>query len=510
MKSFIKIIPALLLGMPVLLFSQNVNFAEKVLINLYNANGNKIISRPKLEITDDKKNAAQFLRMQNTIRISDKLISICKSFGKDSSAALALCIGHELAHAYQLDLLISETSFLAYDKSERSDAQHEEAADIGGGFMAYLAGYKTLDLVEPLLDKLYTEFKLKSDLKGYPTLEDRKLTSKKVKDVVVNLIQLYELANSLTAIDKYDYALDCYESILQRYKGREIYNNIAVNYALLAMNINAGNKNQYIYPIELDWETRLKKLSKSRGELPTTNETLMRNEYLKKSIEYLEEAKKMDQNFNSADLNLMCVNILATKSSEVINTINKHFESTDHYLQADDLKKTTQLNLALAIAYASEGQNEKAKKIWAKIMKENNGLAGEQARINLDILEGKSVKNTELNELCLSFTDTYKNIDGIKIHRVPEAKSWIKINSEENVFLSIQNLPHSTLYTFKSDEGYFSLQIIRESKKVNIKSLQNARASLVTTNGTYYHCKQDKYGILLTENGKMKEWVKYN
>ncbi|MEO6190922.1 MAG: hypothetical protein ABIO44_11680, partial [Saprospiraceae bacterium] len=96
MKKLMNILPVILLGMPVFLFSQILKGPEQVLEKLYSTYGNKIILKPRIVIQKDIKNAAAFLRQSNVIVVSEKLIEVCRTFGPDSSSALAFVFGHEI------------------------------------------------------------------------------------------------------------------------------------------------------------------------------------------------------------------------------------------------------------------------------------------------------------------------------------------------------------------------------------------------------------------------------
>jgi hypothetical protein len=56
---------------------------------------------PKLEITKTCKSSAKYLPSEQKIQIEECLIQLTKSFGKDSINALAIIMGHELAHYYK-------------------------------------------------------------------------------------------------------------------------------------------------------------------------------------------------------------------------------------------------------------------------------------------------------------------------------------------------------------------------------------------------------------------------
>ncbi|HNA64113.1 MAG TPA: hypothetical protein PKZ51_05285, partial [Saprospiraceae bacterium] len=296
------IIPALLIAAPDFSNGQILKDAQEILGKLYKANGNMIIPRPIVKLSPSQGRAACYLRSVNTIELSPVIFDVCRSMGKDSLAALAFVLGHEFSHAFQNDLKASETNFLAYHRTDNSDVGHEEAADVSGAFMAYLAGYRTLDLMDPFLDRIYDKFNLNHDLRGYPSLAERKQTSQKVRKMVDQLISTYEAANMLSAIGQYELAVSCYEYILGWYHGREIYNNLGVTYSRLALNFTGQNTESYVYPLEMEWGTRMKKPSVSRGAGLPAEMAMLKDHYLQRSQDNMVQAARMDKTFFTADL----------------------------------------------------------------------------------------------------------------------------------------------------------------------------------------------------------------
>jgi hypothetical protein len=68
---------------------------------------------PKLEIKRGKscKNVAYYNPSQRKIVIEECFIDLSKKFGKDSTVALAIIMGHELAHYYKEHEWCSEFSY---------------------------------------------------------------------------------------------------------------------------------------------------------------------------------------------------------------------------------------------------------------------------------------------------------------------------------------------------------------------------------------------------------------
>ena len=507
MKKLINIIPVLLLSVPVFCSVPSIESPEQILDKLYRTNGNSLIIKPGIVRTTDPKNTARYLRSHNVIEVSEKLIQICSKLN-DPSAAMAFVLSHELSHAFQLDLKAKETSFLAYDHAPNSSEFHEEAADVSGAFLAYLSGYKSLNLIDPLIEKIYNEYDLSDNLSGYPSLEERKRTSIKVKAMIEELIQVYELGNHLSIIGQYEYALACYEHISKWYKGREILNNIGVNYAYQALNFTHKNLISYIYPLELSWTTRMKKPTLARGDELSTAELILKQELLNKSEKYLAEASKLDMNYLGAEINILCV----------LSLKGKGLEAMDYYRKIDLQKRIglsnspkingEQLRLALALIYVQNGEKEKAIRIWKDLQNSPIDIIAVQAKYNMEVCNGISPSKEDIQ--CIKLPALNHTIDKIRLYRLNEEDmdSWIPIGEENKLELSIKQLAGSTIYYLKNGKRKLRLQKVACSSPVKIKS-KDLRYVMLTNIGLLYHCDENRYSMLLNKEGRAIEYVRY-
>ncbi|NOT36533.1 MAG: M48 family metalloprotease [Saprospiraceae bacterium] len=507
MLKFIKILPVLLLGIPAFVCAQESAAAQKVLDKLYKQNGNKIILKPKVVITNDDRNAALYRRTKNSIEISEKLLQACRKYGKDSSSALAFVLGHELSHAFQKDLKAKETSFLAYSSAENSSISHEEEADVSGGFLAYLANYKTLEIIEPLIEDIYKEFDLEEKLYGYPSLEERKKTAAKVKRMIEELIHVYEAGNYFTAIGKYQLAVYCYEFINKWYKGREIYNNLGVNYAYLALNFTSKNADAFVYPLELEWNTRLKKPSLARGDLLSKPEMLLRQEYLSNSEKNLIEASVIDPEMFTTNLNIMTVFVLKGQFLEALDYYRTNELIKKSNLFVADNKEKEQLRLILALAYEGAGQKDNSKKIWNDISQTSSSVFAEQAAYNLKVMDNLPVNPSQ--ESCFKFPEASKTIDGVRLQKWQPQEKYITLNEKEKIEISIIKLSQSTIYSVKTPTYKLNMQRIYGSWKVKNSNLKKVRSNLLITGGSVYHCEMDRYAVLIDAKNVVTEYVKY-
>ena len=482
--------------------------SEQVLDNLYKANGNQIFLKPKIKITNDEKNGALFLRRANTIELSKKAYRTCQSFGKDSLSALAFILGHELAHSYETELEEETTSFLAYDRHLHGRTFFEEAADLQGVFMAYLAGYKTLDIMPQVIDKIYDEFGLNSNLSGYPPLLERQNTTKKVQKMTKELVHIYEAGNYLLAIGKYDMAVSCFEHVENWYKGREVYNNLGVSLTYLAMNFSEKNAEALLFPLEVNWSTRMKKPLAERGSKDLDpEERRLRESYLIAAEKHFATASKMNPQYILPEINIMCVLILKGEHQGAIDYYTSHglLKKAQFLNEAQTYRQRIRLVLALAYAYNNEG--EKAVRIWEDIKTATSGLEAFQADYNLKTWKGEKCEIGIVSE-CPDVPGTDVLVDNYKPHRPDLSGTWIPLNARERTQLSILEKTNSLVYVFDKNNIYFSLQRIFKLRPSTVNDLNNESA-IFTDSGSITCCEQARLSFLLDKQGKIVEWAKY-
>ncbi|HMX88839.1 MAG TPA: hypothetical protein PKD30_10065 [Saprospiraceae bacterium] len=501
------IIPALLIAAPDFSNGQILKDAQEILGKLYKANGNMIIPRPIVKLSPSQGRAACYLRSVNTIELSPVIFDVCRSMGKDSLAALAFVLGHEFSHAFQNDLKASETNFLAYHRTDNSDVGHEEAADVSGAFMAYLAGYRTLDLMDPFLDRIYDKFNLNHDLRGYPSLAERKQTSQKVRKMVDQLISTYEAANMLSAIGQYELAVSCYEYILGWYHGREIYNNLGVTYSRLALNFTGQNTESYVYPLEMEWGTRMKKPSVSRGAGLPAEMAMLKDHYLQRSQDNMVQAARMDKTFFTADLNIFCIYLLKGAYREAMEFYERNsLQRTSDLLGSEDHRN--KLRMSYAIAKARMGEKEQARRIWTDLSHVQNSAIAAQALINLAVLDGEKASAKE--NTCMTFKPASKDYDGIKLYREYPSGDTILLNAEKGMLMTVRDLPGSKVYVLRQGKGYLRMQRVRGQWNMNRRDLQDPGQIQQTDNGFLYYCADGRFVLNVDRDLKVREWVKYH
>ena len=491
--------------------------AESILKKLFNTYGNYIYPiPPKIEVVNEKKRVAAFIadKQSGKIVIEKAVFDICRTFGKDYESALAFIIGHELGHFFErTNNKGFATNYLKWTHTQKE----EEKADIWGVFCAYLADYKTTSIVPKLIEAIYLDYGLmgkKDELYGYPTFKIRQASAENVLEQIDELVDIFDTANFLNAMGKYELAAASYQYMLQFYKGREIYNNLGVNYALHAMNFTPKNVDQFLYPFEIDTNTRLKKPKLDRGgEDLTEAEQAYRMRMLDNAKANLDIAGKMDYNYLSDDINTMGVlSLMMDLCKDCENPIqyyNKNeFPKTADFMGASNLEKS-KLELALAIAYAKSGNKAAAKKIWTALQTHKNPHICYQATFNLETIK---------EDYAASFIKVYDcpkidldlDSEQVRMHRV-EIENGFEIDNTEGIQLEIQALKKSKLFIFENNKGnLFILRRwkIQSGKMIEIKQPTNFQL-ISAANGFYLICNDTGVTFLLDNTGRITDYATF-
>ena len=283
--------------------------AKKVFDALIEARGDRRMQRPEFVMSRKERYVAWMNPNAVEIGLEEKAFDICMSFGDDSLNVIAIMLGHEIAHYYEKH---NWTKHFAKSHGKDLDAlellegldegvRNETEADFAGGFLAYSAGYSTFGKMPEFLDKVYKEYNLDEKLKGYPSLSDRKKISEESEKNLRQLIEVYEMANYMTAIGAYDRAIEYYQYVLKDYQSREIYNNVGVLQVLYAMDNYYTEKELDLYfPVELDLNFR----KSTRNADEETKKK--REELLQEAIRNFNASLGLDEEYATAQLNKAC------------------------------------------------------------------------------------------------------------------------------------------------------------------------------------------------------------
>ncbi len=492
--------------------------ASKIFDELYQAAGQFNVKKPKFEYSFENKRGAAYFHSKNTVVLDDKTFRICQEMGKDSSAALAFVLAHELSHAFHKEAKLKKgnTDFLAYDQHFEMDIQSEKVADINGVFTAYLAGYRLSPVIPKFLPKLYDAYGLNGRvLKGYPPLEERTRTAKEVLEITDNLIDLYESGNYLLVAGRHDMAITNYEYILQYYQGREIFNNLGVLYLQQAMEFYLHDTDRYVYPIELDASTLLKKIDRAGDPKELTlTQKLERMNRLNMAQKQFMLAIALDPSFTTAKINYACTLTLLQKPKEATAYLSKR-----KFLKktATDKAQAEKVQLILAISDAVQGNKATAKTAFQTAMKSKTPTVAAAADFNLEVLEGK--KSLAKNVPDYALPQKFLALTGaIKMPKVSHL-SCLELDAKRNCMRHLVEGETET-FSFGNKQGNV-LTVIRFKNKLapDIDLLEISEPlsrsffnNLVSTPGGFYlKAKSGEYEIIVlkvNDKGKVEEIAK--
>ncbi len=351
---------------------------EKVYANLKDAIGEQGRAFPALEVRPGANSVLAYNRTKNTIFIDEKALDICASFGAASEDALAFLLAHELTHFYQEhDWKVAGfgSRFLAAKDTYHRHVVDEQEADLFGAFLTHLAGYRSVKIIPAIFDRVYQTYGLSEHLDKYPSLSERKQVAQEVCKKVSELIQLFETANHLVAINEHLTAAAAYEHILQFVKYKELYKNTGTALVAAAANELQYGETRFYFPLELD------------ADIPLRDGAIAdRKELLQKAIQYLSTATRMENQDIGTFINLCSAYILNQQYSEAaqLSTLLTRLESST--IQSDKIA------VLKGIIAVKQNDFDRAKQIFQAIQNSSTETSVIQlAKLNLVALEGQVI-----------------------------------------------------------------------------------------------------------------------
>ena len=241
--------------------------------------------------------------------------------------------------------------YKSYSLEEIKEA--ESQADIYAGFYGKIAGYKTLEFAESTLNRVYESYKLPRILKKYPSYDERvKIINDKI-DQAYKLTTVFEIANILINLEKYDLAIDAFlEILINKFNSREIYNNLGLSYLMYGISISEDQISSLLYPLHIDYQTRAT-VSKTRSNLTDSPERM-----ILQSKKYFEKSIALDKDYLPAVQNLYVSNMLLAVSVEnrndilmnIINDSNLNLQTKVDFEVVNEILNNTKLKKVQKIA----------------------------------------------------------------------------------------------------------------------------------------------------------------
>ena len=497
---------------------------QKVMDDLIEAKGMRSMIAPTLLVNNATRKVAFARPSDAIVGMEEKAYDICASFGKDSLNAIAALMAHELTHYYekhdwknQFEKDFGASNMTKFDETEKLDI--ETQADYFGGFLAYQAGYNTLGIMPQFLEEVYRQYNFEEKLPGYPSLTERKNMAKKSEEKLIDLIHVFETANYLVALGEYENAKKYYEYIVvkEKYQSREMYNNLGVTAIHLALEFFPDGALKYIYPIELDINTRLGNGTKGMGDDLKKARDILINE----AIMHFKNAQNLDQNYAPALLNLGCAYALQ----------DNFFEADYHARKAIQIGKKQNNNklisdaqVLLGIIQAQQNETAEATASFQQAIKANNRLG----TLNFNILQGVdnaspastrdgSANIEQIENISLDKLVSQLNIGGLDVKKDFEINKKTKLallqNPSSKVLINFMPFDDAYHFFHIADASYNGktskgIQINDPVDKITANENYGTPNRIVnTSNGLYLVYQGYRLIFEINKENRVKNWV---
>ncbi len=510
---------------PTIVSNYKLEVARGVFDRLVETKGVRNMPVPKFRMVNSQRNVAWSNAENAEIGLEEKAYDICVSFGADSLNALAGILAHELTHYYEkhgwTEMFAADFSTMESSSAIARLDQHlpqETQADYLGGFLAYAAGYQTLEITPAFLEKVYQAYGFNETMTGYPSLVERKEMATASLQRCQQLIHVFDMANYLVALGDYGAAKQYYQYILNDFQSREMYNNQGVATTLEAMALFSKKELRFAYPIELDAASRLSGGNRG-GQLGFGEDQRKRETLLKLAIGYFKTAIVLDEDYALGYLNLGNVYALLNEDLDAIYNAQKAIRIAE---KRGDTKTLADAWVLLGILAAKKENETLAFDHFDKATAEgsNLGVFNKQvleapltpsttSRPRLGLVKPTKIGDLSLDQLVIDLQrenltpDLYLEID--------RQTSFAQLEDEDAEVL-IHLLPY--------DERYIFLQLTKasyagstsnglkngSSKEEIIASYSEADHQLQLPQGEYLVYLKQQIIFVLDKKGIVSRW----
>jgi tetratricopeptide (TPR) repeat protein len=266
------------------------------------------------------------------VAIEERTVAALADLGADRDNAIAFLLSHELAHVYLRHGWVGDfgNSFARTEMGRKmmKAATYEEVvkreteADHFGAFYGYLAGYDTLGVAPRALEKIYTAFALAEQIPNYPAKTERIAIARRQMESLNKLVPVYEAGTRLLILGRYEEAGRLFAHLARIFPSREMFNNAGVAFALEAVRLLPPKSMPYVYPFELDAETRLLN-HEQQGQRAARagqedDQSARRLRLLRRSLSAFEQAIRRDNRYATATVNSAAVQSLLGNQDDAI------------------------------------------------------------------------------------------------------------------------------------------------------------------------------------------------
>jgi len=462
----------LLLLTPIFSIAQNIedeSVCKNIYINIIQAIGNNSPVPPQF-VFDIKNNGKVAFIRNNKIHFEKAAFDALSALGEKQKDGVAFILAHELAHHYLNHSWLMEAGY-AYSSTEIGTLLEEEGrsveqrkiqetqADYYAGFYAHIAGYNAFPIANQVLDIIYSSYNIDTNIKGYPSLYERKLIVNERREEHEDLILVFDAANIAFLTANYSAANSCYQYILnEKFTSREIFNNIGLSQLYESVGLLGKTDFKLYLPTKLDDQIRASESVYTN--LSTKQKEEKAKELLESSLYNFNTALSLDKDYtpswkNKVSALVLLSSIDSTYEAEMFNSINN----------LNNVSIDEKNNL-LGIYFALTNKPSKAKKYFKKSIKGDNFLAN----LNIGLLQDDDAKTVAIKTEPLI-------LNNIDLEDVVFRGSYYKFRKIPGVKLKIMKLEHSIVYDFgdgemaqKTNNNIFESQP-RISKEISINLL---------------------------------------
>lgn len=360
-------------------------------------------NKPEVILSDYNKKIAS--TNANEIFIDQKAYKLLESAGV-LDEGLALLIGHELGHVSRSSLHYTTFSVVPVDVKqykknpcdEKKCKEMEQFCDYFGCFAAYRAGYDIWAKAPQIFNALCADYDCKAN-ELYKSKEERTRALEALEDSVKEMSDRFDTANALTLIGEFAEAHAYYQSIYEVFPSREIGNNIALTYLLESMLKFPDPVSCFVYPFELDHQTRLREGVRGDDEKAEKEAAYL----VGQAIDILNEITGQYDDYTPALFNLGCAYLLDKQYDKAI----RHFDTC--VLKGNkDIEEKAALGKAIAVYFDEQDRTD-----LEKLKDTSTPNIREMATLNLQkIANGNCNEGNKNNsQNCSELSEFPPNID---------------------------------------------------------------------------------------------------
>lgn len=458
---------------------------EEVYRNLIRAVGDGR-TPPELRVVRGKSSVfevAMFAPKQHRVLIEERFVDLVQHLPSGGPHALALILGHELAHFYR-----SHPWALEFGKAFAGRQQHrgndenavhpslnraerrrlEAEADYFGGFYSFLAGYHPLGVASAVFDAVYRDYQFDTSLPLYERLEDRKAAAQEAQARLAQLEPLFEAGMFLSLVKDHLNAARVFDRIAADFPGPEIVNNAGVSFANESLRRFTESEQPFAYPLTLDPDTRLSDHGGRGGSADDGERGERRTALLEEAQTRFERALALLPGYLTGIVNLACVLDLMGRHEAALHKAREALEIAGGSPAARDAY------VIAGIAAARLGRREEARQALSSARQ----LGSLFAERNLSAMDGRLEDKTPAEQ---------------SDHRPLRRERMGGIDMTEIRFADLLSDPHAgVLGRWEADEDVPELQIV--------KTVRGSARALVILRGS---AAKRSAAVVLTGDAKM-------